>query len=40
MGVFADLGEFPFVLEKRILGTVIGSRQDVRDVLALASAGR
>jgi alcohol dehydrogenase, propanol-preferring len=40
MGVFADLGEFPFPLEKRILGTVIGSRQDVRDVLALASAGK
>jgi propanol-preferring alcohol dehydrogenase len=40
MGVLADLGQFPFVLEKRIVGSVIGSRQDMREVLSLAKSGR
>jgi propanol-preferring alcohol dehydrogenase len=40
MGVWAELGELPFVEEKNIVGSVIGSRQDMREVLTLASAGR
>jgi D-arabinose 1-dehydrogenase-like Zn-dependent alcohol dehydrogenase len=30
----------PFVDEKRVVGSVIGSRQDIKEVLGLASAGK
>jgi propanol-preferring alcohol dehydrogenase len=40
MGVYANLGDFQFVEEKRILGSVIGSRNDMKQVLSLAGSGR
>lgn len=40
VGVWSTLGEFPFPDEKRIVGTAIGSRQVMREVLQLASAGK
>jgi len=40
IGVSATLGEFPFVLEKRIVGSLIGSRQDMKEVLNLAKTGK
>jgi len=40
VGVWSTLGEFPFPEEKRIIGTAIGSRQAMREVLQLASAGK
>jgi propanol-preferring alcohol dehydrogenase len=40
VGITADLGEFPFVLEKRVVGSLIGSRQDMKEVLNLAGAGK
>jgi propanol-preferring alcohol dehydrogenase len=40
LGVFASVGELPFVDEKRVVGSVIGSRQQMREVIALAAAGR
>jgi propanol-preferring alcohol dehydrogenase len=40
LGVHADVGAVPFYDEKRVLGSVIGSRQQMRDVLALAAAGK
>lgn len=40
LGVHALLGEMPFAEEKRLVGTVIGSRHQVRKVLALAAAGK
>ena len=40
VGVWAALGEFAFPEEKRIVGTTIGSRQAMREVLQLAGAGR
>lgn len=40
LGVHARLGELPFAEEKRVVGTVIGSRHQVRQVLALAAAGK
>ena len=40
VGATANLGEFPFVLEKRILGSTIGSRRDMKEVLNLAGAGK
>lgn len=38
IGVWADLGQLPVVEEKRVVGSVIGSRQDMQEVLRLASA--
>jgi propanol-preferring alcohol dehydrogenase len=40
IGVEADLGPFAFVEGKTIVGSVIGSRQQMREVLALAAAGK
>ncbi|MCU1280537.1 MAG: propanol-preferring alcohol dehydrogenase, partial [bacterium] len=40
IGVNADLGTVPFVDEKIVVGSLIGSRQQMREVLALAAAGR
>jgi propanol-preferring alcohol dehydrogenase len=40
LGVFASPGELPFADEKRVVGTVIGSRQQMREVIALAAAGK
>jgi len=40
VGVWSTLGEFPFPDEKRIVGTAIGSRQTMREVLQLAEAGK
>lgn len=39
LGVFASVGPFPFVEGKTLVGTVIGSRAQMRAVLALAEAG-
>jgi len=40
LGVFATVGVFPFPDAKTLVGTVIGSRHDVRAVLDLAAAGK
>lgn len=40
LGVHALVGELPFADEKRVVGTVIGSRQQMGEVLALAAAGK
>lgn len=40
IGVNADLGVVPFVDEKTIVGSLIGSRQQMREVLGLAAAGK
>jgi len=40
VGVWAGISEFPFVDEKRLVGTAIGSRQTMREVLQLAGAGK
>jgi len=40
VGVWAGLSEFPFPDEKRLVGTAIGSRQAMREVLQLAGAGK
>ena len=40
LGIHAQVGEFAFADEKRLVGSVIGSRQQMRDVLALAAAGK
>lgn len=37
VGVFVELGTLPFVDEKKVVGSVVGSRQDVTEVLRLAS---
>jgi propanol-preferring alcohol dehydrogenase len=40
IGVNADLGSVPFVDEKIVVGSLLGSRQQMREVLELAAAGR
>jgi len=40
LGIHAQVGELPFADEKRLVGSVIGSRQQMREVLALAAAGK
>ena len=40
LGVHARVPELPFFEEKRVVGSVIGSRQEMREVLALAAAGK
>ena len=40
IGIHADLGLLPFVEEKVVVGSLIGSRQQMREVLALAAAGK
>lgn len=40
LGVNAEIGAFPFVDEKTIVGSLLGSRQMMRDVLRIAGEGR
>ena len=40
LGVHADLGDLNFAAAKTIVGSVIGNRAEMRDVLRLAAAGR
>ncbi len=40
LGVHARIEELPFADEKRVVGSVIGSRHQMREVLALAAAGK
>ncbi len=40
LGVHAEVGALPFADEKRVVGSVIGSRHQMRTVLALAAAGK
>ena len=40
VGVSADISRFAFADEKRIVGSVIGPRQGMMEVLALAAAGK
>lgn len=40
IGVWVELGQMPFVEEKKVVGSVIGSRQDMIDVLRIATAGK
>jgi propanol-preferring alcohol dehydrogenase len=40
LGAFAEVGQLPFVEEKTVVGTVLGSRQLMREVLRLAGAGK
>lgn len=40
MGVFAGIDEFPFTDEKTVIGSVIGPRQPMREVLEIAKGGR
>jgi alcohol dehydrogenase, propanol-preferring len=40
MGVFAGIDEFPFSDEKSIVGSVIGSREVMKEVLQIAKDGR
>jgi propanol-preferring alcohol dehydrogenase len=40
LGTFAEIGALPFVEEKTVAGSVIGSRQQMLDVLQLAAAGK
>lgn len=40
LGVHGDVGALPFADEKRVVGSVIGSRHQMREVLALAAAGK
>ncbi len=40
LGVHAQVGALPFADEKRVVGSLLGSRQQMREVLALAAAGK
>ncbi len=40
VGVTADLGVVPFTDEKTVVGSLVGSRQQMREVLELAAAGK
>jgi len=40
VGVNAEVGALPFAEEKTIVGSILGNRQQMREVLALAAAGR
>ncbi len=40
IGVNAEIGPFPFVDEKTIVGSLLGSRQMMREVLQIAGEGR
>jgi propanol-preferring alcohol dehydrogenase len=40
LGVHAQVGALPFADEKRVVGSVIGSRHQMQEVLALAAAGK
>jgi alcohol dehydrogenase, propanol-preferring len=40
VGVLADLGVLPFTDEKTVMGSLIGSREEMHEVLAIAAAGK
>lgn len=40
IGVHANIGTVPFPLEKKVVGSLLGTRQQMREVLALAAAGK
>ncbi len=40
LGVFADIGSVPFPLEKTVVGSTLGSRLQMREVLQLAAEGK
>jgi len=40
VGAFAEIGELPFVEEKTVVGSLLGSRQQMRELLRLAGAGK
>lgn len=40
LGVFAGIGDVPFPLEKTVVGSLLGTRQQMREVLDLAAAGK
>jgi propanol-preferring alcohol dehydrogenase len=40
LGVHADIGDVSFAEEKTVVGTAIGNRAQMREVLALAAAGK
>ena len=40
VGVNVDIGPFPFADEKTVVGSLLGSRQMMREVLRIAGAGR
>lgn len=40
IGVNASVGALPFALEKTVVGSLLGTRQQMREVLALAAAGK
>jgi alcohol dehydrogenase, propanol-preferring len=40
VGAFAEAGELPFVEEKTVVGSLLGSRQQMRELLGLAGAGK
>jgi len=40
LGVNATIRDFPFALEQRIVGSLLGSRQMMREVLDIAAAGK
>jgi propanol-preferring alcohol dehydrogenase len=40
VGAFAEVGELPFVEEKTVVGSLLGSREQMREVLRLAGAGK
>ena len=40
LGVNADLGELSFFDNKRVIGSVIGNRMQMREVLRIAAAGK
>jgi len=40
LGINADVGPLPFAQEKIVVGSLLGTRQQMREVLKLAAAGR
>ncbi len=40
VGAFADVGELPFVEEKTVVGSLLGSREQMRELLRLAASGK
>ena len=40
MGAWGGFPDFPFYDEKKVVGTLMGSRQEMKEVIRLAAAGR
>jgi propanol-preferring alcohol dehydrogenase len=40
VGAFAEVGELPFVEEKTVVGSLLGSREQMRELVRLAAAGK